>query len=81
MKIIGQVAVYPAPGARIARLSDLAYNLWWSWNPAAQDLFKRVDPELWAETNHNPVKFLRGSVSASSMRRRRTPPTWRATRR
>jgi starch phosphorylase len=59
VRTIGQVAVFPTPGARIARLSELAYNLWWSWNPAAQDLFKGVDPHLWAEVNHNPVKFLR----------------------
>ena len=59
MKTIGQVAVYPAPGAKIARLSDLAFNLWWSWHPAAQELFERVDPRLWAKVNHNPVKFLR----------------------
>ena len=59
MRTIGQVAVYPTPGSRIARLTDLAFNLWWSWNPAAQDLFKSVDPHLWVEVNHNPVKFLR----------------------
>ncbi len=28
---------------RIAGLSDLAYNLWWSWNPNARNLFKEVD--------------------------------------
>ena len=59
MRTIGQIAVYPRPGSRIARLTDLAFNLWWSWNPAAQDLFKSVDPHLWPEVNHNPVKFLR----------------------
>ncbi len=59
MRTIGQVAVYPTPGSRIARLTDLAFNLWWSWNPAAQELFKNLDPHLWAAANHNPVKFLR----------------------
>ncbi len=59
MRTIGQVAVYPMPGSRIARLTELAYNLWWSWNPAAQDLFKIVDSQLWAQVNQNPVKFLR----------------------
>jgi len=53
------VAVYPLPGSRIARLTDLAFNLWWSWNPAAQDLFRSVDPPLWVQVNQNPVKFLR----------------------
>ena len=28
---------------RINRLGELAYNLWWSWNPDAQRLFSRID--------------------------------------
>ncbi|MEK7383361.1 MAG: alpha-glucan family phosphorylase, partial [Elusimicrobiota bacterium] len=45
--------------ARIARLKDLSYNLWWSWRPEARTLFKEIDRNLWAETYHNPVKLLR----------------------
>jgi len=45
--------------ARIARLKDLSYNLWWSWRPEARTLFKEIDRNLWAETHHNPVKLLR----------------------
>ncbi|MCX6032882.1 MAG: alpha-glucan family phosphorylase [Chloroflexi bacterium] len=59
MKIIGQVAVYPTPGPQIARLTELAFNLWWSWNPAGQDLYEVVDPDLWKQVSHNPVMFLR----------------------
>jgi glycogen phosphorylase len=44
---------------RISRLRELAYNLWWSWHPEAQELFRQVDPELWEEDYHNPVDFLR----------------------
>jgi glycogen phosphorylase len=44
---------------RIQRLSDLAYNLWWTWNPESQRLFSRIDKVLWEQTYHNPVKFLR----------------------
>ena len=44
---------------RIARLKDLAYNLWWSWHPEARALFKEMDRTLWAETHHNPVRLLR----------------------
>jgi len=43
---------------RIARLADLAYNLWWSWHPQARWLFKLVDYSLWRRTTHNPVKML-----------------------
>lgn len=44
---------------RIKRLVELAYNLWWTWNPKAERLFSRIDKELWEETYHNPVRFLR----------------------
>ncbi|MGE0822517.1 MAG: alpha-glucan family phosphorylase [Candidatus Binatia bacterium] len=43
---------------RIQRLQDLAYNLWWSWHPEAEELFATIDPTLWAITQHNPVKLL-----------------------
>lgn len=44
---------------RINRLGELAYNLWWTWNPEVQRLYSRIDPELWEKTYHNPVRFLR----------------------
>jgi len=44
---------------RISRLGELAYNLWWTWNPDAQRLYSRIDRELWERTYHNPVQFLR----------------------
>lgn len=43
---------------RINRLDQLAYNLWWTWNPEAQRLFERIDRTLWDRVNHNPVRFL-----------------------
>lgn len=43
---------------RINRLDQLAYNLWWTWNPEAQRLFQRIDRLLWERVNHNPVRFL-----------------------
>jgi starch phosphorylase len=43
---------------RISGLTDLAYNLWWSWNPAAKMVFKRLNPQAWIESIHNPVKML-----------------------
>ena len=44
---------------RLERLAELACNLWWSWHPEAQELYKLIDNSLWIETYHNPVKFLR----------------------
>ncbi|MEJ2670736.1 MAG: alpha-glucan family phosphorylase [Deltaproteobacteria bacterium] len=43
---------------RLAGLGELAFNLWWSWHPEAQMLFKMLDRPAWKETGHNPVKFL-----------------------
>jgi starch phosphorylase len=44
---------------RIARLSELAYNLWWGWNPAGRRAFQDLDPELWERVQRNTVRFLR----------------------
>jgi starch phosphorylase len=44
---------------KISRLPELAYNLWWTWHPEAQNLFGRIDFSLWEELRHNPVQFLR----------------------
>ena len=43
---------------RIGRLPDLAGNLWWSWHPAARQLFKAVNYPLWKSTRHNPWLML-----------------------
>jgi starch phosphorylase len=44
---------------RLERLSELACNLWWTWHPSVQGVFKLIEPTLWLETYNNPVKFLR----------------------
>jgi len=44
--------------AELARLQELAYNLWWSWQPDARRLFETLDPTLWRLSHHNPVKLL-----------------------
>jgi starch phosphorylase len=43
---------------RISGLVELAYNLWWSWHPAARMLFKQLNRQAWKENLHNPVKML-----------------------
>jgi starch phosphorylase len=49
---------FPYLPERIAGLSSLAENLWWSWNPAARMLFKSLDRQAWKESIHNPDKML-----------------------
>src|SRR5215813_3174193 len=47
--------ILPAP---LEPLRELSFNLWWTWEPAARRLFRELDPELWNQTNHNPVRML-----------------------
>jgi len=49
---------------RINRLSELAYNLWWTWNPSALRLFSELDRPLWDSSEHNPIAFLHKIDSA-----------------
>lgn len=44
---------------RIQRLGELAYNLWWVWNPDAQYLYSSIDKSLWDRLDHNPIAFLK----------------------
>jgi glycogen phosphorylase len=44
---------------RLERLPELAYNLFWTWQVETRELFRRLDPELWEATQHNPVRLLR----------------------
>ena len=39
-------------------LNELAYNVWWSWNEDAKELFKSINPEKWQEANENPIILL-----------------------
>jgi glycogen phosphorylase len=42
-------------------LRRLAYNLWWTWHPAARALFSRLDGAAWARYR-NPIPLLEGAV-------------------
>lgn len=44
---------------KLRRLPELAYNVWWSWNAEAREIFRRLDYPLWRRTLHNPVLVLR----------------------
>ena len=49
----------PTLPERIARLAELATDLWWTWNRPAREVFRRLDYPLWRATAHNPVQMLR----------------------
>jgi starch phosphorylase len=46
------------PGS-LARLPELAANLFFSWHRPTRALFEDLDPELWKQTNGNPRLMLR----------------------
>jgi len=52
--------VTPRLPAELARLEELANNLWFSWNRPTRELFARLDPVLWEAVGHNPKAVLRG---------------------
>lgn len=51
--------VRPRLPQRIARLEQLAGNLWYSWHRATRVLFAQLAPALWTDINHSPKAFLR----------------------
>ncbi len=59
MQISHNLPNYFSLPRQLSRLSEFAYNLWWTWTPDAQRLFARIDEDLWESTYHNPVQFLR----------------------
>ncbi|HUI99781.1 MAG TPA: alpha-glucan family phosphorylase [Usitatibacter sp.] len=51
--------VTPSLPRELARLEELANNLWFSWDRATRSLFARLDPILWDAVGHNPKALLR----------------------
>jgi glycogen phosphorylase len=51
--------VTPVIPGSLARLPELAANLFFSWNRPTRALFEDLDPELWKQTNGNPRLLLR----------------------
>jgi starch phosphorylase len=61
--------------ARINRLYELAYNLWWSWHPEARALYRTLDRDLWEQVGHNPVRFL-SEVQPGSLEKAAADPEY-----
>src|SRR5258708_40293852 len=51
--------VYPRLPKRLARLEELAGNLWYSWDRATRALFARLNPSLWDAVGHSPKAMLK----------------------
>jgi len=60
MRPLRTFTVEPSLPEPLAPLRELAMDLRWSWDGQTQDLFRRMDPELWEQCQHNPVALLGG---------------------
>ncbi|MGH9667625.1 MAG: alpha-glucan family phosphorylase, partial [Bryobacteraceae bacterium] len=69
--------VRPALPQPLARMSEFAYNLLWSWDHSTRALFRRLDPVLWKACNHNPVLML-GRIPQESLERAAADPRYLA---
>ncbi|MDZ7264056.1 MAG: alpha-glucan family phosphorylase [candidate division KSB1 bacterium] len=58
MEPIKTFTIAPSLPPKLAALKKIAYNLFWSWNHDAIDLFRLLDADLWEAADHNPVKML-----------------------
>ncbi|MFC2170568.1 alpha-glucan family phosphorylase [Calditrichota bacterium] len=50
--------VVPKLPPKLDRIREIIYNLHWTWNHEAIDLFRRLDQQLWRDVGQNPVKLL-----------------------
>ena len=58
MNHVREFTIVPSLPEILEPLRQVAYNMWWTWNPPAADLFRRLDVDLWRATGHNPVMLL-----------------------
>jgi starch phosphorylase len=58
MRPLRTFTVEPSLPEALKPLQVIAHNLWWTWHSDAQDLFRRMDRDLWEQCYHNPVAML-----------------------
>jgi glycogen phosphorylase len=51
--------VNPRIPKRLARLQELASNLWYSWDRPTRSLFAKLNPALWDAVGHSPKAMLK----------------------
>jgi len=51
--------VRPRIPERLARLEELANNLWYSWHRPTRALFARLNPKVWEAVGYSPKAFLK----------------------
>jgi starch phosphorylase len=73
IKPLKEFLVRPALPPGLARLSELAYNLLWSWDHNIRALFRRLDQQLWKTCGNNPVLML-GRVQQETLEKAASDP-------
>ena len=60
---------------RIGRLNELAYNLWWAWNPDAISLYRQLNLKMWDNVSHDPIEMLQ-NVSPAALKHAAEDPEY-----
>ncbi|MCS7025984.1 MAG: alpha-glucan family phosphorylase [Bryobacteraceae bacterium] len=77
LKPVKEFLVLPAVPDELSRLSELAYNVIYSWDHNIRAVFRRLDPVLWKSCGHNPVLML-GQIPQSTLERMAKDQRYRA---
>ncbi|MHC4062243.1 MAG: alpha-glucan family phosphorylase, partial [Planctomycetota bacterium] len=65
MPKVHSFTILPALPDALKDLDAIVRNMYWSWDPAVEALFRRIDSDLWSACGHDPVKL----VAACSQKR------------
>lgn len=77
VKPVATVNVVPKLPKSLAGLKELAYNMRFAWDQETIAVFRRLDPDVWEEVYHNPVKML-GMVSQERLKEVQADPAYMA---
>jgi len=72
-----ELLVRPAIPEPLSRLEELAFNLFYTWEPAIRMVFRRLDPALWRASKRNAVLML-GRISQEALERAAADPRYLA---
>jgi starch phosphorylase len=70
-----EVLVRPALPPALSRLTEIAYNFMWSWDHNVRAIFRRLDPVLWKQCNHNPIVLL-GRIPQQALEKAASDPRY-----
>ncbi|MCE5280028.1 MAG: alpha-glucan family phosphorylase [Planctomycetaceae bacterium] len=66
MRPLRTFKIEPSLPEPLRPLVEIAYNLRWAWIGDARDVFRRLDPQGWEKSYHNPVAML-GHIDQSRL--------------